>query len=259
MATSLDIELNSRSPAAIDGRHLRAVAFQDVRLQYVRRVLDRTGVAAAGSRALVVGSGRGDLARALARLGFDVTALDPSPAATGMAREETDRQGLRVTHETGAAEALRFADDAFDVAYYADTLEITAELDRVVAQAARVLGPGGLLLYDTVNRTPLARLVYLGAFQALPPTRIVPRGRYAAARLRPPRELAASLGGSGLANQDICGFRPADLRDLVRAIRARKRGRIGDDGIASMVGFKLDPDHAPLVTYLGYARKPADA
>jgi 2-polyprenyl-6-hydroxyphenyl methylase / 3-demethylubiquinone-9 3-methyltransferase len=176
-----------------------------------------------------------------------------------MAREETARQGLRVTHEPGTAEALRFADEAFDVAYYADTFEITADLDRVVAQAARVLRPGGLLLYDTVNRTPLARLVYLGAFQALPPTRIVPRGRYAAARLRPPRELAASLARSGLTNQDICGFRPARLRDLVRAIRARKRGRIGDDGIAPMVAFKLEPGHAPLVTYLGYARGPADA
>lgn len=50
----------------------------------------------------------------------------------------------------------------------------------------------------------------------------------------------------------------AAVRSLVTAIRARKRGRIGDDGIAPMVDFKLAPDGPPLVTYLGYARKPAD-
>lgn len=45
---------------------------------------------------------------------------------------------------------------------------------------------------------------------------------------------------------------------LVTAIRARKRGRIGDDQIAPIVDFKLTPDRPPLVTYLGYAKKPAD-
>jgi 2-polyprenyl-6-hydroxyphenyl methylase / 3-demethylubiquinone-9 3-methyltransferase len=257
MATRPGIELNTPSPEAIDGRHLRAIAFQDVRLEYVRRTLEREGVAAAGSRALVVGSDRGDLARALARLGFEVAAVDPSPAATELARQETERQGLRVVHETGTAEELRFADGAFDMAYYADTFEITGQLARVVAQAARVLRPGGLLLYDTVNRTLLARLVYLGAFQSVPQTRIVPPGRYASARLRTPRELADALASSGLTNQDVTGFKPATVRSLVTAIRARKRGKIGDDQIAPMVGFKLTPGRPPLVTYLGYATKPA--
>jgi 2-polyprenyl-6-hydroxyphenyl methylase/3-demethylubiquinone-9 3-methyltransferase len=202
------IELDSRSPEAIDGRQIRAVAFQGVRLEYVAGVLKRLDLVPAGSRALVVGSGRGLLARGLARLGFDVVAVDPSPTATAMARKASEREDLSIAHKTAPAEELGLDDETFDLAYYADTFEITSHLDRVIAQAARVLKAGGVLIYDTVNRTLPSRLIYLGAFQALPMTRIMPAGRYAAARLRTPAELAEALARHGLRNEDICDFKP---------------------------------------------------
>ncbi|MER7164413.1 hypothetical protein ABT380_38835, partial [Streptomyces lydicus] len=73
-------------PDAVDGRQIRAAAFQRVRLEYTSGVLARLGRAPSG-RALVVGSGRGLLAHGLARLGFTVTAVDPSGPATALARE----------------------------------------------------------------------------------------------------------------------------------------------------------------------------
>ncbi|GAA0352343.1 class I SAM-dependent methyltransferase [Actinoallomurus spadix] len=190
---------------------------------------------------------------ALSECGFDVTAVDPSPTATALARE---RSGAgRVLYETAAAEDLGHEDGAFDLAYYADTFEVTSDLDRVVEQAARVLRPGGVLCYDTVTRTVPSRIVYLGAFQGIPQTRIMPRGRYAAARLRPPAELARVFERHHLRNEDVCGFKPARPRDLVTAVLARRRGRITDDDIAAACPFVLDPDHRPAVTYLGHARK----
>jgi hypothetical protein len=33
-------------------------------------------------------------------------------------------------------------------------------------------------------------------------------------------------------------------------------GRISDEEIPGVVGFQLTPDHAPVVTYLGFARMP---
>lgn len=255
MATTPLIELNSTSPEAIDGRQIRAVAFQDVRLRYVKGTMEHLGLPIAGSRALVVGGGRGVLPRGLARMGFSVVAVDPSKKATEMARASAEHEGLNILHETAPAEELPVAEDTFDVAYYADTFEITSNLGQVIEQAARALRPDGVLFYDTVNRTLLSRLVYLGAFQSFPMTRIMPPGRYAATRLRKPPELAEALARHDLRNEDICDFKPKAAPSLVKAVRARRRGQITDDQIAPMVDFVLNPHGRPVVTYLGHARK----
>jgi 2-polyprenyl-6-hydroxyphenyl methylase / 3-demethylubiquinone-9 3-methyltransferase len=245
------IELDSRSSEAVDGRHIRAVTFQDIRMEYVSRVLADLDLV--DGRALVVGSGRGLLARGLAGLGFEVVALDPSPVATEMARQADGGRGAAVVYETGPAEELGFEDATFDLVYCADTFEITPHLGQVIAEAARVLRATGVLLYDSVNRTLLSRLIYLGAFQALPMTRIMPPGRYSAARLRTPAELAEALGRNGLHSEDVCGFKPKDPRRLLTATLARRRGQITDEEIPPIVDFTLTPEGAPLVTYLGYA------
>ncbi|WP_221358946.1 class I SAM-dependent methyltransferase [Streptomyces beigongshangae] len=245
------IELDSAGPAAVDGRHIRALTFQSARLEYLRHVLSELSLAAVGSRALVVGSGRGLLARGLARFGFEVVAADPSPAATALALDADD--GLGITYLTAPAEELGLPDGSFDLVYCADTLEITEQPDVVLAQAARVLRPGGVFVYDTVNRTPVSRLVYLGAFQAFPGTRIMPRGRYAAHRLRRPAELETALDRAGLSAKDVSAFRPRDVRSLVRATRGRRRGTLTDDQLPELVDMVLEPEGTPVVTYLGYA------
>ncbi|MEU5031288.1 class I SAM-dependent methyltransferase [Streptomyces milbemycinicus] len=265
MARAPRVELDSPLPETVDGRQIRAVAFQASRLEYVDKTLRRVGLTAAGSRALVVGSGRGLLAHGLAGLGFDVVAIDPSASATAIAREADareagegeagERERLAVRYETAPPEELGVADAAFDLVYYADTFEVTPALDPVLAEGARALAPDGVLVYDTVNRTLVSRLIYLIAFQRLPMTRIMPPGRYAAERLRTPAEMTEALRRHGLRNEDICDFKPRDPRSLVKATMDRRRGRITDEEIPPIVDFVLAPDTRPQVTYLGYARK----
>ena len=260
MARAPRIELDSPLAETVDGRQIRAVAFQASRLEYVGKTLGSVGLTAAGSRALVVGSGRGLLARGLAGLGFDVLAVDPSASATAIAREADGREAGgpergAVRYETAPPEELGVADAAFDLVYYADTLEVTPALDPVLAEGARALAPDGVLVYDTENRTPVSRLIYLVAFQRLPMTRIMPPGRYTAERLRTPAEMTDALRRHGLRNEDICDFKPRDPRSLVKATMDRRRGRITDEEIPPIVDFVLAPDTRPQVTYLGYARK----
>lgn len=218
----------------LDGFHIRGASFQPVRNGYARQVLvDRQGYDPAATKVLVIGPGGDLLAGQLARMGFDVTG--PS--------------GLDPRH-------LPFGDMAFDVAYYADTFEITHDLDGVVGEAARVVRDGGTVLYDTVNRTPLSRLLYLGVMQSWPGTRIFPRGRYAKDRLRPPAEVAATLGRYGLRNDDARGFLPGSPLRLFKAMRRARKGTIGDDELAELSGMHLGPDgKAGPVTYLGFATK----
>ncbi|GAA4607651.1 2-polyprenyl-6-hydroxyphenyl methylase/3-demethylubiquinone-9 3-methyltransferase [Actinoplanes octamycinicus] len=247
------LELDTRSADAIDGRHLRAVAFHEVRLSYVRGI---PGLVRPQARTLVVGGGRGVLAAGLAGLGLEVTSADPSPVATELAKASVPGSGTAPSFVTAPSEELPFPDAAFDVVYCADTFEITGDLDRVAGEVARVLRPGGILVYDTVNRTVPGRIVYLGAFQGIPFTRIMPPGRYSAARLRPPAEVQATLAAHGLDSRDVCGFKPASLGRLVSAVLRRRRGRLTDDEVGPLTGFVLDPKGPPVVTYLGWAAKP---
>ena len=249
--------------APFDGPHVRAVAFQGVRSEYVRRVLGRIGADPGnpgGGRALVVGSGRGMLARELARAGYEVAALAPSAEAVEESRRAARREGLKMSHEVGSAERLPYGDAAFGLAYYADTLEVTGRLDEALAEASRVLAPGGAMIYDTVNRSALSALIYLFGFQLFPPTRIVAPGRYAWGRLRRPSELSAALAEHGLRNEDVTGFHPKSPPKLVQAVLRRKSGAIDDDGVARMTSFELAKGDGkpPPVTYFGFALKRRD-
>lgn len=125
-----------------DGFHIRAVAFQPVRGPYARTVIfERLGLDPRGKRALVVGCGRGMLAQELAGLGFSAIGVDPSPSAIRLAQEATVLEGLHVVYTTGEPGRLPYGDAAFDIVYYTDNLEITHDLDEVVAEAARMLRP----------------------------------------------------------------------------------------------------------------------
>jgi 2-polyprenyl-6-hydroxyphenyl methylase/3-demethylubiquinone-9 3-methyltransferase len=239
-----------------DGLHVRAAAFLPARVSYLDQVISQVGVEPAGSRALVVGSGRGLLARVLERRGFAVTAVDPDPAAVRLAEKASG--GWSGHHEVGNAVVLPLGDGAVDVAYCQDTFETTDDLDGVLREAARVLRRGGVLLYDTVNRTALSRLIYLGALQSWRWTRIVPKDCYAPDRLRPPAELAATMSAYGLHNRDVSALLPASPTRLLRAVRRARRGDIDDAELARLAGMHVvaGSEHAEAkVTYLGFAIK----
>ncbi len=145
------IELDSNSLNAVDGRHIRAVTFQAVRLEYMASTLNRLGLVPAGLRVLVAGSGRGLLALGLARMGLDVTAVDPSAAATAMAREAAGDEGLQVEFHTATAENLDLPHDSFDLAFYADTFELTHHPHVLIVYRERLLNPGELAGEATVG------------------------------------------------------------------------------------------------------------
>ncbi len=63
------------------------------------------------------------------------------------------------------ARSCPFADAAFDLVSCCDVLEHVRDLDRVIAETARVLRPGGLYLFDTINRTRRSKVLAIKAMQ----------------------------------------------------------------------------------------------
>jgi SAM-dependent methyltransferase len=104
---------------------------------------------APGRRLLEIGSGNGIAAFALARGGWTVTAVEPDPSnevGAGAVEELARTFGLPIRCLRDLGERLPLADASFDAVYCRQTLHHAVDLERMIAEAARVLRPGGLFL-----------------------------------------------------------------------------------------------------------------
>lgn len=93
----------------------------------------------AGERALDVGTGTGNYACALARLGLRVTGIDASEAMLSVARAKPEP----VMWQQGSAEHLPCEDASFRLVISVTALEFFADPERAIAEMVRVLAPGG--------------------------------------------------------------------------------------------------------------------
>lgn len=163
----------------------------------------------AGRRVVDVGCGAGFMAEALARRGAHVVGVDPSLAALTQARAHASELRLAIEYRPGVGEALPLASESCDLAVCVDVLEHVADVDRLLAEVARVLVPGGLLLFDTINRTWLAELVMIRLGERV--LGLLPRGTHDPALFIRPEELRRALAGAGFAVGDFVGLGPVGV------------------------------------------------
>lgn len=100
---------------------------------------------ARGREALEVGCGTGLILERVAAQASHATGVDLSPGMLELAR----KRGLDV-HEASAT-ALPFKDASFDVVYSFKVLAHVPEIERALAEMARVCRPGGHVLAELYN------------------------------------------------------------------------------------------------------------
>ncbi len=238
------------------GLSMLRTALNPARSGYFRSVLtERLHINPHGKATLDVGCGGGFLAEEFARLGCLVTGIDPSEPSLDTARAHAAASGLSIDYRTGVGEALPFPGQSFEIVYCCDVLEHVTNLDRVIAEIARMLTPGGVFLYDTINRTFLSKLFAIKLAQEWRATRFAPPRLHDWEQFIRPTELHALMSRHGLEPQEVVGLslgaRPIAT---LRAIRQYKRGAItaGDLGRRLMARVSTNLSGS----YAGFAIKP---
>lgn len=189
---------------------------------------------------LDAGMGPGRMLAELTRRGWSVSGVDSSPEMVEAARRRIPEAADRLYR--AEIEQLPFAEERFDVVLATGVLEY-ADVDRALADLARVLRPGGRAVVSYPNPRALygiwkSRVWYpsiRGAKRLLGrPAVALPQG----SRTLPPERFQALLASAGLAPQELeyAGFlvllTPLDLAlpRLTERLGRRLEGRGGRTG-----------------------------
>lgn len=224
-----------------------------VRFGYFRRILEGRGFQdGAAQKILDVGCGGGLLAEEFARMGLGVTGIDPSPESIETARAHAAVSGLEIEYGTGRGERLPFAGASFDHVACCDVLEHVDDVDRVIGEISRVLKPGGLFFYDTINRTFMSWLAVIKVMQDWPSTAFAQRDSHVWERFIRPAELFGLFERHGLDRREVRGIsaRPNPVANWLD-LRLRAKGGISFRELGRRLAFRESGDLG--VSYMGYA------
>ncbi|MEU4361664.1 class I SAM-dependent methyltransferase [Promicromonospora sp. NPDC023987] len=100
-----------------------------------------TAAIGSGTRVLDVGCGTGELLEHLQERGARPAGVDPASRMAELARARAIGSDVRL----GDFEQLPFDDGAFDALLAVNALQLTEDQERALAEAARVLVPGGTI------------------------------------------------------------------------------------------------------------------
>ena len=212
-----------------------------------------------GGQALDVGAGRGISTYALARDGWQVTALEPDPGdlvGAGAIRQLTRATGLSVQVVETWGEALPFPDAVFDLVLCRQVLHHARDLPALCREVARVLKPGGRMV--ATREHVISRPGDLAAFLASHPL----HGLYGGENAYLLGSYQEAIRGAGLKLlaclnplQSVINLYPMTLEDHRRIIARRLRlplFLIGDF-LMGWIGARL---HAPGRLYTFVAARP---
>src|SRR5262249_26725836 len=106
----------------------------------------------------------------------------------------------------GDAQRLPLADGCADVVSAGEVLEHVADVRAAIAEACRLLRPGGLLVADTINATAVGRFIAVTLGERIPGG--APKGIHDPNLFVPPRVLVDECARHGVEVR-VRGIRPA--------------------------------------------------
>lgn len=156
------------------------------------------------TRVLDVGCGAGFLSNELARHGLRINAVDLSTESLKVAAAHDTTKS--VVYETADAGRLPYPDASFDVVTALDFLEHVENPREIIREFSRVLKPGGIFIFHTFNRNPLAWLIVIKFVEWF--VRNTPKHMHVLRLFIKPRELQDYCRQASMTPGEIVGLKP---------------------------------------------------
>ncbi len=166
--------------------------------------IDNT-VSLSGKKVVDIGCGGGILAESMAARGAEVTGVDLSEKALGVARLHLYESGQTVNYRHISAEDIAKESPAsFDVVTCMEMLEHVPDPASTIRACASLVKPGGKVFFSTLNRNLKAYLLaVVGAEYVL---NLLPKGTHEYAKFIKPSELSRYVREAGLDVEELRGM-----------------------------------------------------
>jgi 2-polyprenyl-6-hydroxyphenyl methylase/3-demethylubiquinone-9 3-methyltransferase len=192
----------------------------------------------------------------MSQLGYCVTGIDPSERSIAVARAHAHDAGLAIDYQLGTGEALPFEASSYEAAYCLDVLEHVSDVDKVITEIQRVLKPGGVFVFDTINRTLRSKLLAIKIMQEWQATSVMPPNFHEWDKFIKPAELKAMLVQQGFEPQEFIGFAArGNPLNHIQMFRKRKQGVVSFGEVGRYMAEHLAFSKDLSVSYAGFARK----
>ncbi|MFK5949909.1 MAG: bifunctional 2-polyprenyl-6-hydroxyphenol methylase/3-demethylubiquinol 3-O-methyltransferase UbiG [Methylococcales bacterium] len=158
-----------------------------------------------GKRIVDVGCGGGILTEALAKHGADALGIDLSEDLLDIAELHGLESGISASYKKISAEKLAEQQpNSFDHVTCMEMLEHVPDPSSIISACSKMVKPGGMVFFSTLNRVPKAYLLAIVAAEHL--LKMVPKGTHEYKTFIKPSELSQTARQAGLELQGIVGI-----------------------------------------------------
>lgn len=171
-----------------------------LRLQFIQRYTSLSG-----RRIVDVGCGGGILTEAIADIGADALGIDLSDELIDIADLHGLETGITVHYRKISAEDLAAEQPAsFDHVTCMEMLEHVPDPGAIISACAKLVKPGGMVFFSTLNRQPKAYLLAIVAAEHV--LKMLPKGTHDYKTFIKPSELSQSARAAGLTLEGMVGI-----------------------------------------------------
>ncbi len=171
-----------------------------LRLEFIQRFINLDGM-----RIVDVGCGGGILTEGLAKHNADALGIDLSEDLIDVADLHGLETGIKVNYQKISVEALAEEQpESFDHVTCMEMLEHVPDPGSIITACAKLVKPGGMVFFSTLNRQTKAYLLAIVAAEHV--LQMLPKGTHDYKTFIKPSELSQYARNAGLELQEMIGI-----------------------------------------------------